>query len=222
MERLRSFTRPPPKKEEDLRNEHLKKLSEERVKNWPNTLAAQRKKKEQWKEIRAAEEEAYRVKVDNEERELREAAAAKAYAKAKYLKFENQDKTKFLRAQQLYSDCVYERQEQIREKEVMKLWEKEKEKAYHEDVMRHVAEGDRREAAELEARKLKNAPPGTSMAHQVGTWSKASTSAAPCSTSCGVVAAARRRLRRACASSARPSSAAMATIGQMVEATSEE
>ena len=41
-----------------------------------NTLAAQRKKKEQWKEIRAAEEEAYRVKVDNEERELREAAAA--------------------------------------------------------------------------------------------------------------------------------------------------
>ncbi|CAH0376634.1 unnamed protein product [Pelagomonas calceolata] len=157
MERLRSFTRPPPKKEEDLRNEHLKKLSEERVKNWPNTLAAQRKKKEQWKEIRAAEEEAYRVKVDNEERELREAAAAKAYAKAKYLKFENQDKTKFLRAQQLYSDCVYERQEQIREKEVMKLWEKEKEKAYHEDVMRHVAEGDRREAAELEARKLKNA-----------------------------------------------------------------
>ncbi len=157
MERLRSFTRPPPKKEEDLRNERLKKLSEERVKNWPNTLAAQRKKKEQWKEIRAAEEEAYRVKVDNEERELREAAAAKAYAKAKYLKFENQDKTKFLRAQQLYSDCVYERQEQIREKEVMKLWEKEKEKAYHEDVMRHVAEGDRREAAELEARKLKNA-----------------------------------------------------------------
>jgi len=157
MERLRSFTRPPPKKEEDLRNEHLKKLSEDRVKNWPNTLAAQRKKKEQWKEIRAAEEEAYRVKVDNEERELREAAAAKAYAKAKYLKFENQDKTKFLRAQQLYSDCVYERQEQIREKEVMKLWEKEKEKAYHEDVMRHVAEGDRREAAELEARKLKNA-----------------------------------------------------------------
>ena len=95
MERLRSFTRPPPKKEEDLRNEHLKKLSEERVKNWPNTLAAQRKKKEQWKEIRAAEEEAYRVKVDNEERELREAAAAKAYAKAKYLKFENQDKTKY-------------------------------------------------------------------------------------------------------------------------------
>ena len=94
MERLRSFTRPPPKKEEDLRNEHLKKLSEDRVKNWPNTLAAQRKKKEQWKEIRAAEEEAYRVKVDNEERELREAAAAKAYAKAKYLKFENQDKTK--------------------------------------------------------------------------------------------------------------------------------
>ena len=72
----------------------MKKLSEERVKNWPNTLAAQRKKKEQWKEIRAAEEEAYRVKVDNEERELREAAAAKAYAKAKYLKFENQDKTK--------------------------------------------------------------------------------------------------------------------------------
>ena len=95
MERLRSFTRPPPKKEEDLRNEHLKKLSEDRVKNWPNTLAAQRKKKEQWKEIRAAEEEAYRVKVDNEERELREAAAAKAYAKAKYLKFENQDKTKY-------------------------------------------------------------------------------------------------------------------------------
>ncbi len=103
MERLRSFTRPPPKKEEDLRNEHLKKLSEERVKNWPNTLAAQRKKKEQWKEIRAAEEEAYRVKVDNEERELREAAAAKAYAKAKFLKFENQDKTKYAPPESSYA-----------------------------------------------------------------------------------------------------------------------
>ena len=56
MERLRSFTRPPPKKEEDLRNEHLKKLSEDRVKNWPNTLAAQRKKKEQWKEIEPRKE----------------------------------------------------------------------------------------------------------------------------------------------------------------------
>ena len=63
---------------------------------------------------------------------------------------------RFLRAQQI-TDCVYERRSAIREKEVMKLWEKEKEKAYHEDVMRHVAEGDRREAAELEARKLKNA-----------------------------------------------------------------
>ena len=37
-----------------------------------------------------------------------------------------------MRAQQLYSDCVYERQEQIREKEVMKLWEKEKEKGKSE------------------------------------------------------------------------------------------
>ena len=157
MERLRAYTRPPPKKEEDRRRDELKKLSDDRVKNWPNTLAASRRKKEQWKEIRAKEEEAARITIDKEERAIQQATAKKALAKAKYLKFENQDKTKFLRAQQLYSDCVYERQEQAREKAVMKVWEKEKEAAYHEATMKHVAEGDRRELAELEARKLKNA-----------------------------------------------------------------
>ena len=93
MERLRSFTRPPPKKEEDLRNEHLKKLSEDRVKNWPNTLGPTQEKG-------AVEGDPRRrgrsLQGQSRQRGTRIARSGggEAYAKAKYLKFENQDKTK--------------------------------------------------------------------------------------------------------------------------------
>jgi hypothetical protein len=49
-----------------LKREAMKKRSEDRLKNWPNTLEALRIKKESFLKDREAEEEARRQEIDRE------------------------------------------------------------------------------------------------------------------------------------------------------------
>ena len=53
LERMRSYTRPDELTATETRRLRLKALSDEKVKGWPNTLEAMRKKKENWKQERA-------------------------------------------------------------------------------------------------------------------------------------------------------------------------
>lgn len=45
LDRIRAEVTEPPETDADARRRHLKKLSDERVRHWPNTLEAYRKKK---------------------------------------------------------------------------------------------------------------------------------------------------------------------------------
>lgn len=45
LDRIRAKVTEPPETDADARRRYLKKLSDERVRHWPNTLEAQRKKK---------------------------------------------------------------------------------------------------------------------------------------------------------------------------------
>jgi hypothetical protein len=49
-----------------LRRAELKRLSEEKVKNWPNTLEAMRKKKENFLKERADQDELKRQEIDRQ------------------------------------------------------------------------------------------------------------------------------------------------------------
>ncbi|CAM9849720.1 unnamed protein product, partial [Choristocarpus tenellus] len=45
LDRIRAKVRKVPETDADARRRHLKQLSDERVKHWPNTLEAHRKNK---------------------------------------------------------------------------------------------------------------------------------------------------------------------------------
>lgn len=155
LERMRKSTQPVLVTDAEARRRHLKMLSDEKVKSWPNTLQAMRKKKENWKKERLEAEEEARKKIDREEAELQRERRAAAIDRARKIMYEQTDKMKNLRSQQLYSEVVGDRAEQVRERQVMRDWERDKEAAYHEEIMRQVQEGDRREEAEAAARTYK-------------------------------------------------------------------
>lgn len=133
----------------------LKKVSDTRVANWPNTLAAQRKAKLDWKKERADKEEAERRKTDQIEAELQRKTRVDAIKRANQLMYEQTDKMKFLRGQQLYTDVIADREDQVQFLKNKNQAEKEMEKHWHEDMMVRLKESDRREKVETDRRKSK-------------------------------------------------------------------
>lgn len=63
----------PPKEDnyKEIRRQELKKMSQDRLKHWPNTLEALRLKKERFAIEREEEAERKRQEIDKEEAELR-------------------------------------------------------------------------------------------------------------------------------------------------------
>ncbi|GMH98241.1 hypothetical protein TrVE_jg14276 [Triparma verrucosa] len=134
----------------------LKQVSDQRVANWPNTLAAQRKAKLDWKKEREEKEEAERRKTDQIEAELQRKTRVDAIKNANRLMYEQTDKMKFLRGQQLYTDVIADREDQVELFKRKAEEEKEIEKKWHEDMMVRLKESDRREKEETDRRKSKS------------------------------------------------------------------
>ena len=97
----------------EARRQQLKKLSDERVSHWPNTLQATRAKKENWKMEKMAVEELSRQKIDREEAELQKRLRIESIRRANTILYEQTDKMKNLRSQQMYSDVLADRTEQV-------------------------------------------------------------------------------------------------------------
>lgn len=134
------------------RRAELKRRSEERVKNWPNTLEALRKKKENFLKDREEQEEKRRQEIDKQEAELRAQARLETIRKANDLLYEQTDKMKMLRSQQLYADVVYSRGFQIEEKKSVKEREKEAARKHHESIMRSIEIGEQQEKEKIDQR----------------------------------------------------------------------
>eukprot|EP01031_Cornospumella_fuschlensis_P033866 gene33866-40975_t len=152
LERMRNSVRPAEEQPWNAtleKKKRLKALSDEKVKNWPNTLEALRKKKESFLKDRAALEELKR----QEEAEMRREARLEAIRRANDLLYDQTDKMKLLKSQKLYADVVYDRVGQIEVKKKVKELDKEIEAKFHEETLRQVAEGEAKERAKIAAQQ---------------------------------------------------------------------
>lgn len=141
-----------PSTENNLREtkkQELKKLSAERVKNWPNTLEALRKKKESYLKEKEELEEIKRQEIDREEAELRRKTRIDAIERANNMIYEQTDQMKYLRSQELLSDVLYSRNYQLQEKKQRKENEKLKEKQHHEEILQQIQQEEEKEKLKL-------------------------------------------------------------------------
>jgi len=134
---------------QDRKNE-LKQKSMERVKNWPNTLEAVRKKKESAMKDRAEADELKRQEIDRQEAEIRRNQRLESIRKANDLLYEQTDKMKLLRSQMAYADVIHGRVSQVEEKKKVKDIEKEHAKIFHEQVINSVTRSEEIEKAKIE------------------------------------------------------------------------
>lgn len=145
----------PVSNENQKRNE-LKKRSNDRKSRWPNTLDAIRVKKDKAREERAAKLEKERQEVDKSEALLQKTKRMEAIERANSLLYEQTDKMKQLRSKQLESDVLYDRQNQIKEREFKEQQEVTRTSYYYNLEVKLREEGDRKEAEEMEKREEQN------------------------------------------------------------------
>merc|ERR1719164_242143 len=109
-------------------------------------------KKESFKADRMAMEEKERQEIDRKEAQLQKEMRISAIKRANTILYEQTDKMKNLRSQQMYCDVLADRAEQAEEKRLMKTWDAERERAHHEQMLAQITESEARERAELKAR----------------------------------------------------------------------
>jgi len=105
----------PPANPHELRSERvrLQKLSQDRVSKWPNTLEAERKKKEARRAQRFDEEEEQRKKIDKEEAAIQGEKRRMAIERANKMLYDDNDRVKTFHSCLLLSDVMKEREAQI-------------------------------------------------------------------------------------------------------------
>jgi hypothetical protein len=135
------------------KRELLRNRSQDRIQNWPNTLDALRKKKEDFVKDREEKLEAERRELDRQEAELRRQVRLDTIGKANDMMFRQSDKMKMLKSQMAYADAVHHRQFQIAEKQVAKQKELEEEAYFHRIKMEAVVKGEAEEKAKVDGRK---------------------------------------------------------------------
>merc|ERR1712166_1691791 len=105
----------PPANPHELRSERvrLQKISQDRVSRWPNTLEAERKKKEARRLQRHDEEEVQRKKIDKEEAAIQGEKRRMAIERANKMLYDDNDQVKSFHSALLLSDVMKEREAQI-------------------------------------------------------------------------------------------------------------
>lgn len=147
--------------EEKMRTQErlaLQEKSKARIANWPNTMQAMRKKREDERIQRLEDEELERRRIDQVEFELQQEARLKVVERANKVAYQNQDIVKAFNSKLLMSDVLAEREIQKslkakkreHEKAVEREWEeldRVKMEAFDEKVKEKlVAEYDRKVA----------------------------------------------------------------------------
>lgn len=156
LERMKASILPPAvDRARDLKKAHLKQLSNEKMKNWPNTLEALRKKKESFLKEKEELAEQKRREIDQEEAEIRKQTRLAAIERANKLLYEQTDNMKYLRSQELYSDCLYDRTFQVKEKQKRVEDNKLERAQFHQTILEKVKRGEQEEREKEELIKKK-------------------------------------------------------------------
>lgn len=146
-----------------LREASLRAMSQARTAKWPNTLEAQRKKKEAARQERLQAEEALRCAIDKEEEALKAEQRRLAIERANKMLYDQTDRVKALHTRMHMADIEGVRAEQIAFKERAKERDRRREAMWVEqqkDMLRKMdAEEDARDAEDyarrMEERRLR-------------------------------------------------------------------
>lgn len=136
------------KLEESLR---LKSLSDERAAKWPNTLQAQRARKERARIERMAAEEAERVEADRAEAEIRAEHRRIQIERANKILFDETDKVKALHGKMLQSDAIKENEALVEFKKQIEVLKKAQEATFVEQQRQAMEIAEAAELAKFEA-----------------------------------------------------------------------
>lgn len=150
LERIKKSVQPETQDSFKDRRAELKKKSEDRLQHWPNTLEALRKKKESFLKDKEDAIEAERRKIDEEEAEVKKQQRLEAIKRANQLLYEQTDRMKVLRSEELYAKVIDERKVQLAEKQRLKEIEKQKEREFHEGLMAQLKKQEMDEQSKLE------------------------------------------------------------------------
>jgi hypothetical protein len=133
--------------------------SQQRVKNWPNTIQAMRKKKDEGRIKRLEEEEISRRKIEAEEEALQMELRNKTITAANKAIYESQDRVKAFKSKMMVCDMIEERQQQDKLRKRKQKMAQTIEKQWEELEKQQLAEQDEKTKAALEReykQKMKN------------------------------------------------------------------
>jgi hypothetical protein len=152
-EGILSLVEKAPRTAGERRREEMKRMSDDRMAKWPDTLQAQRKRKEDAYLARLRKQEEERIALDEvEDKRLAAERQAKIDYAAKTI-YRNTDKIKLLASAELLSECLYTRDKQVQLKKKIEAAEKEWEASFL--LMEEAArkKDEEREQRELQKRK---------------------------------------------------------------------
>lgn len=144
----------PPEERETIwdRKRELQKKCVARVSQWPNTLAARRKHKEEARSKRLAALEKDRRVNDKKLAKERALDRQRRIDRANRTIYERTDRMKVLRSRRMQADILKQREKQIRQKSRVSSVSVEIEKLWHQETMRQMAEFDKTESAQVAKR----------------------------------------------------------------------
>ncbi|ELU10324.1 hypothetical protein CAPTEDRAFT_176680 [Capitella teleta] len=110
--------------------ERLRQISKEKVQNWGNTIAGQRQRKLEARQIREEKEEEEKKKIDIEEAKFLAEKRKAAIEKAKTQQYYQTDRVKGFHSALQFSEVLKEREAQLELRKLLELGGKDKDKEY--------------------------------------------------------------------------------------------
>jgi len=139
--------------ESTQRKDLLRQRSNDRIRNWPNTLDNQRIKKENFLRDKELVAEQERQALDVEEARVRANTRLETISRANEMLFQQTDKMKFLKVQIGYAEALHGRKVQVLTKQESKKMLVEEEENWHKIKMEKVAQGEAEEQAKIDSRQ---------------------------------------------------------------------
>jgi len=152
LSRIRQTVNPMSIAPGHIEKEMLKTLSDERATKWPNTIEAQRARKERARKERLEQEEAERCEVDRQEALIKAENRRLQIERANKMLYDDTDRVKSFHGKLLLSDVIQEREKQILYKQKLGQITKKQEDDFHKSNVKAVEL-----AEEAERRKLEDA-----------------------------------------------------------------
>lgn len=138
------------------RKERLKQLSDSRVAEWNDTLAAKSKAKLEWKKDKTRQEEEQRRLQDAEDAERRQISRMEALENAEKLLREQTEKVRQFRQQQMLVETLDTRDGQLKEQEDKRKKKTAMEELWHKAVMDDIQKAEKTSKEEMDKDKQRS------------------------------------------------------------------